>query len=138
MSRAILSLLRWAGFLGSAIRKLKLASNPVRFLPESSQVLGLDWFSHQMPAEDVVSNHSVQVLTVRTGEGNSRDGTKGWVGRFRPIEDCHHSSLRIANLNPHERCHVKKTLAIHSHAECTTLRRFVERLQAKEGLSVVE
>jgi hypothetical protein len=91
-----------------------------------------------MPAEDLVSNHNVKVLVVRAAEGDSGDWTHFSRGQFWPIEDRNHPSLCIANLNPHERCHVKKPFAIHRHAGRATFRRFVGRFHAEKRLSVGE
>ena len=37
---------------------------------------------------------------ISAAERDSGNWTLRWVGLFRPIEDRHHSSLLIANLNP--------------------------------------
>ena len=69
--------------------------------------------AHQVAAEDLVSDHSVEVLMVRAAERYSGNRDNGFVSLLRPIEDGHHSSLLIVNLNPQSCCHVKEPLRVH-------------------------
>jgi hypothetical protein len=92
--------------------------------------------AHQMPAKDLVPNDCIKVLMVGATESNLGNWTKRWVGLFWPIDDRCDSSLLIANLNPQDGRHEKKTLAIHCHAGRSALRRFVECLHPKIGLAV--
>ena len=58
--------------------------------------------AHEMPPENLVPDYRVEVLTVRTAEGDSGNWTKGRISLIWTIEDRSHPSLLIANLNSQE------------------------------------
>ena len=69
---------------------------------------------------------------VGAAKRESRDSAGHTDISIRSVKNRQNSSLLITSLNPHEGCHVEKTVAIDSDAGSATLGRFVGRFNTEE------